>query len=202
MYHFSNDWFNQTAKTIWDQIVPKLKPIKYLEIGSYEGASAVYMINYLSKTNAGRVVCVDTWEGGVEHSGINMLQVEKNFDLNVHHAIEQGSRHVLVEKVKDKSVNALSKLIATGGALSFDMIYIDGSHQAPDVLADAVLSYQLLRQGGLMVFDDYLWSENLQKGHDLVRSPKIAIDSFTNIYCKDLNIISAPLYQLYVQKRF
>ena len=46
MYYFSNDWFNQSAKTVWDQIVPKLNPTNVLEIGSYEGASAVYMIEY------------------------------------------------------------------------------------------------------------------------------------------------------------
>ena len=51
-----------------------------------------------------------------------------------------------------------------------------------------------------MVFDDYLWNESLSYGIDPIRSPKIAIDAFTNIYCRKIKIISAVLFQLYVQK--
>ena len=200
MYYFSNDWFNQSAKTVWDQIVPKLNPTNVLEIGSYEGASAVYMIKYLSSMNGGRVVCIDTWEGGVEHALVNMSNVEKTFDANVIHAICEGDNKVSVEKIKSSSLVALSKMIADGRLSFFDMVYIDGSHQAPDVLVDSVLSFQLLKKGGLMVFDDYLWSENLPQGQDLVRSPKIAIDSFINIYCRQLKVLPAPLYQIYIQK--
>ena len=200
MYHFTNDWFNQTAKNFWDQIIPRLKPINFIEIGSYEGASAVYMIKYLSSMNGGRVVCIDTWEGGVEHSSIKMSDVETAFDANVSKAIHDSGNKVLLEKVKSNSLLALSRMIADGRSSGFDMVYIDGSHQAPDVLADAVLSFQLLKKGGLMVFDDYLWSEKLPHGKDLVRCPKIAIDSFINIYCRQLEVLSAPLYQIYIQK--
>ena len=36
----------------------------------------------------------------------------------------------------------------------YDIIYIDGSHEARDVLEDAVLAYRLLKIGGLLIFDD------------------------------------------------
>ena len=39
----------------------------------------------------------------------------------------------------------------------YDVIYVDGSHTARDVLQDAVLGWGLLKRGGLMIFDDYLW---------------------------------------------
>jgi len=39
----------------------------------------------------------------------------------------------------------------------FDYISIDGSHEAADVLSDAVLSWPLLKTGGLICFDDYEW---------------------------------------------
>jgi hypothetical protein len=51
-----------------------------------------------------------------------------------------------------------------------------------------------------MAFDDYLWAENLPTGIDPIRCPKPAIDAFTNLYCRKLRILQAPLYQLYVQK--
>ena len=45
-------------------------------------------------------------------------------------------------------------LLAEGRQGSFDFIYVDASHRAPDVLLDAVLAFQLLRIGGLIIFDD------------------------------------------------
>jgi predicted O-methyltransferase YrrM len=82
----------------------------------------------------------------------------------------------------------------------FDFIYIDGAHKAPQVLFDAVAAFRLTKIGGYIAFDDYLWSEKLPNGKDLLRCPKPAIDAFTNLYCQKLNILSAPLYQLYIQK--
>ena len=37
----------------------------------------------------------------------------------------------------------------------FDFIYVDGGHDAGTALADGLLSFRLLRPGGLIVFDDY-----------------------------------------------
>lgn len=94
----------------------------------------------------------------------------------------------------------LPRLVANGMQGYFDFVYIDGSHQAPDVLLDAILGFELLRIGGLMVFDDYLWQEQLPGGSDPLRCPKISIDAFKTIYCRKLRVISAPLNQLYIQK--
>jgi predicted O-methyltransferase YrrM len=37
---------------------------------------------------------------------------------------------------------------------AYDLIYIDGSHFPADVLEDAVLSWRLLKPGGMLIFDD------------------------------------------------
>jgi predicted O-methyltransferase YrrM len=83
----------------------------------------------------------------------------------------------------------------------FDFISIDASHQAPDVLGDAVLAFQLLRVGGVMAFDDYLWSPTPQGTENPILLPKMAIDAFTTAYSRRLRILSGlPLYQLYIQR--
>ena len=38
--------------------------------------------------------------------------------------------------------------------ISFDIIYIDGSHNGEDILSDAIESYKLLNIGGIIIFDD------------------------------------------------
>jgi hypothetical protein len=107
---------------------------------------------------------------------------------------------VTVRVHKGLSEDKLAHLLCEGKKGYFDFVYVDGSHQAPDVLTDAVLAFKLTKTGGLMIFDDYLWAENLTGGVDPIRSPKIAVDAFTNIFCRKIRIIQAPLYQIFLQK--
>jgi predicted O-methyltransferase YrrM len=141
---------------------------------------------------------VEHKEGGGAQA--DMSAVEKRFINNTKASLSKVNHNVELFIHKGFSVLALSKLIAEGKLGYFDFIYVDGSHQAPEVLCDAILSFQLLKTNGVIAFDDYLWQEQLPYGTDPIRCPKPAIDSFTNIYCRKIRVISAPLYQLYVQK--
>ena len=40
----------------------------------------------------------------------------------------------------------------------FDIIYIDGSHYYLDVINDFKNSLKILKKGGLLIFDDFLWN--------------------------------------------
>ncbi len=201
-YDFTNNWFASTAKGVWDSLIPQINPTRILEIGSYEGASTCFLIEKLAALKEIEIHCVDTWEGGVEQKKreVNMSDVEKRFHHNTKMAISKVEKTVQLVLHKGFSDLALSKLIAEGKQGYFDFIYVDGSHQAPDVLCDALLSFRLLKNNGVIAFDDYLWQEQLPYGTDPIRCPKLAIDAFTNIYCRKIRVISAPLYQLYVQK--
>lgn len=200
---FTNNWFLSVAKPNWDQLLPQLKPQKILEIGSYEGASTCYCIKTLSPlVEKLEIYCIDSWEGGIEHqkAGVNMSSVEQRFKVNAAIAVKNAACPVKLVCYKEKSITALSKLIAQGMSRYFDFIYVDGSHEATDVLADAVLAFELLRKGGIIAFDDYLWGGPTPEQRDLLSSPKVAIDAFTNIFFKKVAIARAPLYQIYATK--
>ncbi len=207
IYNFTNNWFEITGRGPWDSLIPQINPTRILEIGSYEGASTCYLIEKLATSKEIELHCIDTWEGGEEHKSadVNMSDVETRFHHNTKIAMNKAKKNVQLVPHKEFSDVALSKLITKGKEGYFDFIYIDGSHQAPDVLFDALLSFKLLKKNGVIAFDDYLWQEQLPQeklpyGTDPIRCPKIAIDAFTNIYCRKLRIISIPLHQLYVQK--
>jgi predicted O-methyltransferase YrrM len=204
-YDFTKPWFEMGAKSTWDQMIPTINPSKILEIGSYEGAATCYLINTLGVQREIEIHCIDTWAGGIEHqeggtAEANMSDVESRFLLNTSIAIENSKNAINLTVHKGLSDYELSKLYLTGKKNYFDLIYIDGSHQAPDVLMDAVLALKLLKIGGVLIFDDYLWDEGLPGGVDPIRCPKIAIDAFTNIFCRKIQVLGAPLYQLYVKK--
>ena len=89
-----------------------------------------------------------------------MTDVEKRFFNNTRLAMAGVDHKVELIVHKGASDLELSKLLASGKAGYFDFIYIDGSHQAPDVLLDALLGFKLLRTNGVIAFDDYVWRES------------------------------------------
>lgn len=203
-YSFTNEWFEQ-SRPVWDELIPRLGLRRILEIGSFEGRSTCYLIEKAARTNAVEIHCVDTWAGGIEHEAQgrfpqNMHDVEQRFHANTQLAIANASHPVELIVHKRESSVALAQLIAENMTEYFDLIYVDGSHQAPDVLGDAVLGFRLLKLHGVMIFDDYLWSEAAPEEQDLLRSPKIAIDAFTNIFARKVQLIHAPLMQIYLAK--
>ena len=127
-----------------------------------------------------------------------MKLVEERFHKNTSLAIKNSSKKIELKTFKEKSINALSQLITTQKSNYFDFIYIDGSHMASDVLSDAILSFELLKINGIIGFDDYLWK--LPNSNNLLTNPKIAIDSFTNIFALRSAIFRTPNHQVYIKK--
>jgi hypothetical protein len=62
---FSADWTTWHFAT-WGELLRPLReaPVRMLEIGSWEGRSALFFLNYFSRSH---VVCVDTFGGNIEH---------------------------------------------------------------------------------------------------------------------------------------
>ena len=206
-FKFTNNWFNDAAKHQWEKLISQIKPKKILEIGSYEGASTCYLIEKLAQENSIEIHCIDAWNNEMgddtdyKHYGPNIdtSAVESRFRQNTKPAIEKVSKKVDFFIHKGFSDDQLVKLLSNDKKNYFDFIYIDGSHLGPDVLCDAVLSFRLLKINGVMAFDDYLWPS---ASKSLTRVPKLAIDSFINLYSEKINIFNAPLYQIYIKKIF
>jgi len=98
-----------------------------------------------------------------------------------------------VTKIKKTSLDAFRQL----GRTTYDVIYVDGSHRAEDVLFDAVAYFSLLKKGGLMVFDDYEWQEIGMHGLD---TPRPAIDSFLAIYANSIEVIHKGIQVIVTKK--
>jgi len=148
--NFSELWFDNNIP-FWFYVLEKKKlfnkKIKGLEIGSFEGRSSYFLLNNLKNLN---LDCIDTWEGSKEQVNQNWNTVEKNFDENMS---QFKGRY---NKFKSKSFDWYNS--NKDKINYYDFVYIDGSHYFKDVLLDAQSSWNLLKNGGLMIFDDYLWN--------------------------------------------
>jgi predicted O-methyltransferase YrrM len=193
-YQFTKDWFNW-APEVWQQLTPMLSGTagyrNFLEIGSFEGRSSVWIAENMMQ-EGDLLRCIDTWEGGEEHGEENMSAVEERFRANLTLVTEKFPERRIIQQ-KGTSVAMLSWL---HDKQTFDFIYIDGSHTAPDVLTDACMSWPLLNNGGMMVFDDYMWGNP----RDILHRPKPAIDAFCNIFAEEAEIVHVG-YQLVVRKK-
>jgi predicted O-methyltransferase YrrM len=195
-YEFTKDWFNW-APEVWTQLIPMLPERRaFLEIGSFEGRSAVWIAENMAQDGS-HIDCIDTWEGGEEHSAEDMAAVEAAFDDNVRISNGYYGGGRLISKYKETSTYALAnRIIETAGGNLYDFIYIDGSHIAKDVLTDACMAWPLLKPKGLMVFDDYMWGNP----RDILHRPKPAIDAFCNLFAEEAEIVHVG-YQLVVRKK-
>jgi len=170
--HFTQDWVTRhvPAWTHLMRYLPRRK--KFLEIGSFEGRSACWFLEHALDAD-GELYCVDTWEGNPEFRFLadQGENAEALFAANIAMAKKPDQQ---VHVVRDCSAAALARMITEGLDNTFDVIYVDGSHRAPDVLTDACLSWRLIRSGGMVMFDDYLFNLHL----DAEMRPKVAIDAF------------------------
>jgi predicted O-methyltransferase YrrM len=159
---FEHDWFTVHIPA-WDQLLREFDgpDVKILELGSYEGLSTCF---FLWRLPDARVTCVESFEGYFGEVGL-----ERRFDENVA-LIDAGRVRKLAGRTRDRLPELLDE-----GAL-FELVYVDASHRALDVLADAALSWQLLKPGGSMLFDDY----GLDQGDPLL-TPTVAVDAFAQV---------------------
>ena len=191
-FKFTQDWFHWSP-ALWEQLVPSLPGRKrFLELGAFEGRSTAWIVENMLEDD-GTLISVDTWEGAEEHvkMGLAMPDAEDNYDHNLNLLGEQHPRRAVL-KFKMTSYEAITRI---AGGPQFDFVYVDASHTAPDVLTDACVAWPLLKDKGVMVFDDYLWGEQ----RDVLHRPKLAVDAFVNIFAEQLKPVHMG-YQYIVRK--
>lgn len=187
---FSQDWFSHNIPNF--KFIKTILPIRHfvLEIGCFEGKASCWLLeNFLD--DEGILVCVDTFQGSAEHAGMELGDLYSVWKENTDWSKASGQTCTAYH---GRSYDMLANLITDQGYL-FDFIYIDGSHTAPDVLTDACMAFGLLRSGGVMLFDDYLWNDM----PGLKNRPKIAVDAFTAIFADKASIVLIG-YQLAIIK--
>ena len=138
---YTQDWFSYHEEH-WRRHFGHLagRPgLQAIEIGSFEGRSACWIVQNLLTGENSRLICIEPFA--------NYQGQETNFDHNVRAA---GCTARIV-KLRGRSQQFLPYLAAE----SFDFIYVDGSHLVLDVLQDAAMCWRLVRPGGIVVFDDY-----------------------------------------------
>lgn len=174
-YMFTADFTNSHADD-WleylDDYIAKENVIM-LEIGTYEGRSALWFIENILTHETSSIICIDP-------------RPQKSFYTNI-----SKYRHK-IRLIQERSQIGLRDRFFKEDFL--DLVYIDGNHIPCDVLEDAILSFRPLKKGGLLIFDDYLYKED-----EVKYTIKDAIDCFLSIFSGKYDLIQKK-YQVIIQK--
>ncbi len=185
-YRFTHDYFSANLWNWQDWFARHVTaaPLRALEIGSWQGGSACWLLDRVIGPRGGSLTCIDPFEGSSEHAGFLPAvlgevgaTLEGLFDDNIARTGRAGQ----VRKLVGYSQDLLPSL--TGER--FDFIYIDGAHEAKFVIQDALLCWRLLGPGGHLLFDDVPFTFADRPEQDTAR----AIDFFLSVFADEVEVL-------------
>jgi predicted O-methyltransferase YrrM len=142
---FTQNWFESLALVNFETLKNKINinmPINFLEIGCFEGNCHKWMYENILIHPDSKSTVIDPFEKSLTHP-----DSYNKFCKNLEKYLNKITIH------KGFSDDVLLKLDKN----SYDIIYIDGDHSALAAYKDGVNSFPLLKNNGIMIFDDYLW---------------------------------------------
>ena len=179
----SEDYFSINVY-YWDLILNKyFKEFSYLEIGSWEGSSALYILNnYRTK----KVYCVDVWDKDEKYEEL----YKKNFNNFLHNMEEFKDRYSFFKERSDDFFKKNDEY--------FDLIYIDGTHESFQVDKDINNAWKFLNLNGIIICDDFFYG-NLYSGlnEDV---PATSINKFIKKQQNKLKVLCVNNSQVFLRK--
>ena len=183
-YHFTENWFSDDGLSILKELDSSEK-IDLLEIGTFEGKSTIWFLDNILRNENSTITCVDPWLGyNQDHNSLNSYnEKEVEWDLSKRKTKEIFLHNIVVSNQSEKVIikqgfsdKVLPSLICENK--KYDIIFIDGNHTAPYVMMDSVMSWNLLKVNGIMIFDDYTWGPNRLS----TLRPKESVDYFISSF--------------------
>lgn len=164
-------------------------PKTVIEIGAFEGETTCNFAYVLRQMGPFEYYVIDPFTASENLEQPVLDQARERFLSNISYFPE-------VEHLQMPSLPGLVELYRRD--VKADLIYVDGSHFAKDVLIDAAFGFELLNKDGVMLFDDAV---SWRYGESIHDSPKQAVDAFIACNWNRLRVLETPTgYQVAIQK--
>lgn len=144
------------------------QPIQCLQIGAYTGDATQWLLENILTHPEATLTDVDPWTGSDEpvHHQLNWKSVEDFY-------LERNKEHINSGKLKVFKGTSDDFFQSEEGKQGFHFIYVDGNHEAAQVLKDGLNAIYRTGVGSIVAFDDYRWTS----GKGLWADPKPAIEA-------------------------
>lgn len=165
--------------------IETLRPTTVIDVGSWKGASSRFIANKCIQLGISNfeVIAIDTFLGSDEHYTTEVNSNLPIIDGSV--ALYDVFRsNMIQDKLIDyvtpfriDSVNGFNILKKKG--IVADLIYIDAAHDYVSVKTDIQQFRQILREGGVMICDDYSWFEGVRQAvHECIPNGNVIADKY------------------------
>jgi SAM-dependent methyltransferase len=141
---------NLVCKTIED-ILNKGVHARILEIGAASGGTTKKILSLIG--DKGKLYCCDPFVDYQDKKDRDNDAVYLRFQNSVKNISNKENFYFK----RDKSEIFLKSLVDMGLERSFDLIFIDGDHSTKAVISDFKYSHTLIKDGGIIIFDDWNW---------------------------------------------
>lgn len=162
-YTYEAHGWGSDAK-VFSDLIREIKPSLIIEVGSWKGASAITMAQKIKELNLEcEILCIDTWSGAPEFW---LDQNDKDRFLSL--KLKNGYPTVYYQFLANICFAGASEIVTPlplpsniaasvlkTKEIKADLIYIDGSHEYPDVFVDILTWIPFLNSGGIIFGDDY-----------------------------------------------
>lgn len=186
-YTFTTNWFNQRIP-IWRQVLGEFKgkpDIHYLEIGTFQGRSALWILENIVTHPTSKITIIDAFEENTY----------RTFMSNVSLSGESEKFTTLsgfsTEKLREVPLN------------SIDFAYIDGSGKGIVMLSDIVSTWNLLKVNGVIIISRYALDDKLRRDLELEPNdpgPIQAIGAFLKVYKPYIKVLVTEDNQVILRK--
>lgn len=187
--NFSVIFHDHTKQSVMRILTEVGIPSTVIEIGAFEGETTFNLATLLRQFGPFSYYVVDPYTASENLKQPVLDDAKQKFLVN-------ATTFPEVELIQKTSIDGLIELRMRN--VKADLIYVDGSHFAKDVLLDAALGFELLNIGGVMLFDDAV---SWRYGDSIHDSPKQAVDAFIACNWNRLKVLETPTgYQVAIQR--
>jgi methyltransferase family protein len=187
-YTFTKNTFTDRISS-WTKLLNEFKGkpgINYLEIGTFEGRSALWVLENILIHPTSTLTIIDAFE---ENS-------YKTFVYNITLSGEANKFKIMTglstHKIRELPLN------------SIDFAYVDGSGKGIVMLSDLVSTWNLVKVGGLIICSQYSLTAPLRRALNLQPDdpgPHEAIDVFLKLYNPYISVLAVDGNQVVFRKK-
>ena len=162
----------------WAKLLDEFKGkpgINYLEIGTFEGRSALWVLENILTHPTSKLTIIDIFEENNYKTFVSNVNLSGEADK---FKILKGSS---TDKIREVPFN------------SIDFAYIDGSGRGIVMLSDLVSTWNVVKVGGLIICSRYSLNPRLRRALNLQADdpgPHEAIDTFLKLYNTYISVVT------------
>ena len=147
----THNWFSNYNKRNLEILIQELQPKVVVELGSWLGASAIFMASRLPEGSV--LYAVDDWTANTDTS----IQADKSVQQKLSTLYQQFLSNVKIHKLSHIIVPIRMKTLEAARSLAVraNLIYVDASHDEESVYQDIMSWHEKLEENGVICGDDW-----------------------------------------------